>query len=343
MQAIVKYAPGPGNVALREMAVPAPGPGEVLTEVAYAGICGSDIHIRNWDIQLKLQPPVIIGHEFSGHIVALGEGVTGLQVGQAVVAETAVDSCGHCAACRRGHYNLCADKQTLGYVHNGCFARYVVTRAPRTYAIPQGVDLLSAAATEPLACVVHATLDQTRMGPGDRVVVAGPGTIGLLALQTAKASGASVAVTGATGDAERLALARELGADRTIDVTQENPVALLDDWTGGEGVDVYLECSGAPAAARLGFQVLRRLGQYTQIGLAGKPFEIDLAQVAYKGLRVSGSVGQRSPDWPRALRLLADGQVKTLPLISHRLPLADWEHGFALFESRACGKVILEP
>lgn len=343
MQALLKYAEGPGHVGLRDVPDPTPGPGQVLIEVAYAGICGSDIHIRNWDIQFILRPPVVMGHEFSGRIVALGEGVEGFAVGQAVVGETAIETCGTCAACKAGYYNLCAQKQTFGYVFDGCFARYVTMPARRVYALPDGIDLLSAAAMEPLACVVHSTLEQTCITPGDTVVVAGPGTIGLLALQTAKASGGRVIVTGARGDEERLKLAEALGAEAAVDATQSDLIQVLAAHGASEGADVYLECSGAPAAARTGFQVLRRLGRYTQIGLAGKPFEIDMATVAYKGLRITGGVGQRRTAWERAMTLLASGQVATRPIISHILPLDDWERGFELFESRQGVKIILQP
>jgi L-iditol 2-dehydrogenase len=343
VKALVKYASGPGNVGLRDWSEPTLRPGWMLVEIAYAGICGSDIHIRNWDIQIKLQPPVVMGHEFSGHILALGEGVTGFQVGQAVVCETGIDFCGHCAACMAGHTNLCADKQTMGYIYDGCFAKTMLIPAHRTHLIPAGVDLLSAAATEPLGCVVHATLDATRITAGDLVVVAGPGSIGLLALQTAKASGARVIVTGAKGDEGRLALAKQLGAEAAINVMEQDLDEVVREMSGGEGVDVYLECSGAPAAARAGFKVLHRLGQYTQIGLAGAPFEIDLSTVAYKGLRVNGSIGQRRADWVRSLKLMANGTVQIRPLISHELALEDWEEGFRLFESREGGKIILKP
>ena len=343
MQALVKYASGPGNVDLRTVPEPEPRRRQVMVEVTHAGICGSDLHIRKWDIQLLLRPPVIMGHEFSGHVAALGEGVTGLEVGQSVVSETAFKTCGHCTACKSGHENVCAGKQLIGYVHDGCFAQYVVVPADRVHPLPEGVDLLSAAATEPLACVVHATLELTRITPGDLVVVAGPGTVGLLSLQTAKSAGARVIVTGAGGDEKRLRLAQELGADLVVDVTQDDLNQIVRDESNGEGADIYFECSGAPAATRSGLQVVRRRGQYTQIGLASAPFEIDFATIAYKELKVTGSLGQKWTAWERALALLAEGKVVTRPLISHVLPLSEWERGFELFESKEGMKVVLTP
>ena len=339
----MKYAEGPGNVELRTVPEPSPGPDQVIVEVKYAGICGSDIHIRDWDIQLLLQPPVILGHELSGWIAALGEGVSGLEVGQAVTSETAFSTCGVCKVCHAGDYNACAQKKIIGYVYDGCFARYVVVPASCIHPLPEGVDLLSAAMTEPLACVVRGTLELTSITPGDVVVVAGPGSIGLLALQTAKAAGARVVVAGAAGDERRLELARDLGADTTVDTSQADLDRIVQGLTSGEGADIYLECSGAPAAARTGLRTLRRRGQFTQIGLAGAPFEIDFATIAYKELQVRGSLGQKWSAWKRALALLASGDVETRPLISHVVPLAEWERGFELFESREGGKIVLTP
>lgn len=343
MQALVKRASGPGNVALSTVPEPRPGPGQVMVEVQYAGICGSDPHIRDWDIQLLLRPPVIMGHEFAGNIATIGEDVGGLEIGQAVVSETAFKTCERCKACKSGHDNVCAHKELIGFVHNGCFARYVIVPAHRIHPLPEGVDLLSAVVTEPLACVVHATLELTRITAGDLVVVAGPGTIGLLSLQTSKSAGARVIVAGARGDEKRLELALELGADLVVDVTQEDLPQIVLGQSNGEGADIYFECSGTPAAARTGLQVVRRRGQYTQIGLAAAPFELDFATIAYKEIKVTGSLGQKWTAWERALTLLAEGKVATRPLISHVLPLSEWERGFELFESQEGIKIVLTP
>ena len=343
MQALVKYADGPGHIEVRTVPDPVPGPGQVMVEVKYAGICGSDLHIQHWDIQLPLRPPMIMGHECSGAIAALGEGVTGLEVGQEVTSESTMTSCGRCMACRAGHYNMCVSRVNMGFRRDGCFARYVAVPAHCIHALPEGVDLLSAALTEPLACVVRATLELTCITPADTVVVAGPGTIGLLALQTAVSAGAYVVVAGVHGDGDRLELARELGASVVVDVTQADLGERVRALTSGEGADVYLECSGAPASARAGLQVLRRRGQFCLIGLAGAPFEIDFATIAYKELHIAGSMSQTWSAWKRALALMASGDVATRPLVSHVLPLSEWEKGFRLLESRVGTKIVLTP
>lgn len=340
MIGLVKTAPGPGHLALREVAEPEPGPGQVVVEVQAAGLCASDLHIRDWDIKLNLKPPVVIGHEFAGRLHALGEGVPGLEVGDRVTSETAFFVCGRCRPCRSGEYNACARKELIGYVHNGCFAPYVRVPAERVHLVPPGVETMEAALCEPLASVVRGTLELTRIGPGDLVVVAGPGPIGLLALQVARSAGASVVVTGSTGDEARLELAGKLGAVRTVNVAQEKLGQVLGELGAQEGADVYLECSGAAPSVRAGLEAVRRRGQFTQIGLPAKPLELDFAQVAYKELVVHGSLGQRWSAWRTALSLLANGQVDVRALITHTFPLREWERAFECFEGREGLKIV---
>lgn len=343
MLALMKTAAGPGNLALQEIAEPRPGPGQVMIEVGAAGICASDLHIRDWNIQLNLRPPMVMGHEFAGTIAQLGEGVENLSVGQPVTSETAFSVCGRCIPCRTGDYNACAQKELIGYVHNGCFARYVVVPAQRVHPLPAGVDILSAALCEPLAVVVRAALELTEIRPGDLVVVAGPGPIGLLALQVARAAGARVLVSGAAGDEDRLNLALKLGAERTVNVLKEDLLSVIREMGHEEGADVYLECAGAAASVRAGLQVTRRRGQFTQVGIVASPFELDFSLIAYKELIVHGSLGQKWTAWRRALALLASGQVVTKPLISHEFPLTEWEKAFECFESRKALKVVFRP
>ena len=343
MKAIVKYAPGEGNVELRDVPEPRPGPGQVKIEVKAAGVCGSDIHIYHSDIKLALRPPVVMGHEFSGVIAEVGAGVSGFQVGERVTSETAAYVCGHCLSCRAGNYNTCPEKKLTGYVFDGCFARYCVVDARRLHRLPENVDFVAGALTEPLACCVHAILELTTISAGDVVAITGPGPIGLLGLQLVKAAGGYAIVCGASQDAERLKVARSLGADRTVDVQAEDTLAVVQGLTDGEGADVVLECSGVPAGARLGLNLVRRRGQYTQVGLFGRPFEIDFELIAYRELRVTGSLGQKWTAWRRALALMERGLVKTRPLVSHTFPLTAWREAFQVFEEKRGLKIILDP
>jgi L-iditol 2-dehydrogenase len=209
--------------------------------------------------------------------------------------------------------------------------------------LPGSVSLLSAVMCEPLACAVRGIYEQIHTSPGDLVVVAGPGGMGLLSMQLAKATGATVVVTGLPEDQERFKMALQLGADQVVDVLEEDLKALLLEMTNGEGADLYIECSGAPAAARVGLEVTRRRGQYLQLGLAGAPFEIDFAKIAYREIQVYGTLGQKWTAWERALKLLASGQVVTEPLLTDIFPLTEWETAFARFRSKQGIKIAMTP
>jgi len=343
MKAVVKYAHGRGNVELRDVPEPSPRPDEVMIEVKAAGICGSDIHIFDEDIKLPIKPPVIIGHEFSGVIAEVGSSVTKWKPGDRVTSETSVHVCGECIPCRTGNYNVCAEKRLIGYWFNGAFTKYCVVPSRLVYRLPDNVSFLSGALCEPLACCVNGVMEKTHIKPGDLVVIAGPGPIGLLSLQIAKSQSASVVLCGVSRDEKRLRLGEELGADLTVNVEEENPWRIVSKMTNGAGADVFIDCSGSPNAIRMGFQLVRRGGQYTQIGLTGKPFNLDFDLVAYKELIVRGSLGQRWTSWKTALKMLSKGLVKTEPLISDVLPLSQWEIGFRKVRMKEGIKVILKP
>jgi len=343
LKALVKFAPGRGNVEVRDVPEPAPGPGQVKVEVQAAGVCGSDLHIYHDEIAIAIEPPVVMGHEFAGVIVELGAGVERFSIGDRVTCETTAWSCGHCLQCRQGHYNMCAHRRVVGYSVDGCFAPYCVVHERQVHRLPEGVDLVAGALSEPLACCVHAVLELTSVTAGDMVVVAGPGPIGLICMQLARAAGATVVVAGTASDAERLSQARHLGAGLTVDLTSQDLAQIITDLTAGQGADVYFECSGSPASARQGLAITRRGGQYTQVGLFPRPFELAFDTIAYRELRVTGSLGQRSSSWRRGLALLGQGLVDTRSLVSHILPLDGWQEAFHLVESRQGLKVVLEP
>jgi L-iditol 2-dehydrogenase len=343
VKAIVKVALGKGNVEIREVPEPKPGFQQVKVEVKAAGVCGSDLHIYHDEIEIPIQPPVIMGHEFSGVIAEVGAGVKDLRVGDRVTCETTAWSCGTCLQCSMGHRNMCARRKVVGYAVDGCFARYCVANEGQIHNLPDNVDYLAGALTEPLACCVHAVLELTTISAGDVVAITGPGPIGLLCLQLVKAAGGFVILCGTSQDAERMQVGRRLGADATVDAGGEDALDLIAGLTRGQGADVFLECAGAPAAARLGLEATRRGGQYTQVGLFGGPFALRFDQIAYKELRVTGALGQRWTSWQRALSLMTQGKVDTNALVSHVLPLAEWREAFRLFEEKAGLKIVLEP
>jgi L-iditol 2-dehydrogenase len=341
MEALMKVARGVGNVELRQIDEPAPGSGQVLIEVRAAGICGTDLHI--YHDEFRTRPPVVMGHEVAGVVAALGVGVAGIQVGERVTTETYFSTCGACRFCRAGRPNLCADRMSIGSAVNGGFTRYVVVPARNLHRLPADVDDVAGALTEPLACVVHGALEQAQPLPGDLVVVAGPGAIGLLTLQAVRAAGARVVVLGTGQDERRLELARTLGAEHALNVERDDPAALVGELTDGRGADVVYECSGAGPAAQQLLGLVRRAGRYAQIGLFGKPVAWDLDQICYKELTVTGSNASTPTAWPRALALLAAGQVQTRPLVSDIFGLREWRQAFDAFEQKRGVKLVLRP
>ncbi len=341
MKAVMKVAPGIGNVEVRDIDEPQPPAGHVQIEVKAAGVCGTDIHI--YHDEFRSRPPVVMGHEVAGVVTELGEGVSGISLGDLVTTETYFYTCGICRYCRGGRPNLCANRLSIGSAVNGGFTRYLIVPAHNVHPLPENVGFLAGAVTEPLACVVHGVLELTQLIPGDLVVVAGPGTIGLLTLQVTKAAGARVVVLGTAADEERLSVARRLGADHTINVEQETPATLIAELSDGVGADAVYECSGAGAAAQQLLTLVRRQGQYAQVGLFGKPISWDLEQVCYKELRVTGSNASVPSAWPRALELMADGRVRTEPLVTGVFPLTEWQQAFELFGKRSGLKMVLQP
>ncbi|MEO8606620.1 MAG: zinc-binding dehydrogenase [Chloroflexota bacterium] len=342
MKAVMKVAGGVGNVELRDIPEPTPAPGQVRIKVLAAGICGTDLHI--YKDEFRSVPPVVLGHEVSGEIDALGEGVEGLNLGERVTTETYFSTCGECAYCRTGHENLCLNRRSIGSAVNGGFTNYVVVPARNIHHLPESVDFQAGALTEPLACVCHAVLTNRTVSPGDIAVIAGPGAIGLLALQVVKAAGATAVVLGTNGDEARMALARQLGADFVINVSQENPENLVKEITPeGFGADVVYECSGAGPAAQQLLTLARRGGRYVQIGLFGKPVAWDLDQVCFRELTVTGSNASVPSAWTRALQLLESGNVQTKPLITASYPVTGWQDAFEGFERKTAIKTLLLP
>jgi len=339
----MKVAPGIGQIALRDIETPVPGPGEVKLKVHAAGLCGTDIHI--YLDEFKSRPPVVLGHEVCGEVVGIGTGVTGVEAGDRVTAETYFSTCSRCRFCRAGQNNLCHHRCSIGSAVNGGFAEYLAVPATNLHQLPEHVSYQEGALTEPLACVVQGVqLCSTPVRGGEVAVIAGPGTIGLLTLQIAKAAGAEVVILGTDGDERRLAAAEEMGADHVFNVSGRDPLPLIEDITyAGLGADVVYECSGAgPAAAQL-LNLVRRRGRYVQVGLFGRPITWDLDQVCYKELIVTGSNASTPESWLRAVRMIANGTIDLQPLITHGFSLSEWRTAFDTFRAREGIKILFRP
>lgn len=331
MEAVRKTGPRPGDIELQDVRRPDAGPGEIVVDVAAAGVCGTDLHIL--DGSYGSRPPVTLGHEVSGTIAAVGPGVDSARIGERVALETFVSTCGVCDGCRGGAPNRCQQRVSIGSGADGGFAEQVLVPARNARVLPGSVSLAAGALSEPLACVCRSLFQPfPAVTPGDRVLVIGPGAVGLLAAQVARASGGVVTVLGTARDAERLAVATDLGLAATDDADH-----------APEEVDVVLECSGSAAGMALGIQRARRGGRYVQIGQRGDAVPIPLALVSFHELVITGGFASTPGSWDRAMQLLHDGVIQLDPLVSHRYPLQEWAEAFDAVRRSAGVKQLLCP
>ena len=340
MQAVVKVSAAPG-VELREMPVPVPGAGEVLVRVEAASVCGTDLHIYNWDpwAQGRIHPPLIPGHEFSGAVAAVGRGVTTVREGDMVSAEMHV-SCGKCLQCRTGQAHVCRHVRILGVDADGAFAGYAVIPETNIWKLTPSIPHYYATLLDPLGNAVHTVL----AGPiaARNVAVTGCGAIGLFSIAVARACGAA-RVFAIEVNAHRRRVAAEMGADMALDPAAGDAAERIFEATGGAGADVLLEMSGHPDAYRLGFRILRSGGRASLLGIPSRPFELDLARdVIFKGALVQGINGRRMFEtWFQMEALLAAGKLNLEPAITHRLKLSEFQKAMELLESGEAIKVVM--
>ena len=342
MKALVKYAKGAGNVDIREVEEPQCGDDQVKLEIAFCGLCGTDLHVLH--DTFRNFPPVILGHEFAGTVVEVGKNVSNTQTGERVagLGATAV-TCGQCTYCRSGYFIFCPNRRGMGHGVNGAFTRYVVMRPDQLYRIPANFTLEEAAMSEPFAAVVQAVTEIANVRIGDTALVSGPGPIGLLCLKLLVAEGVNVVVAGTSADTERMAAASRMGATAVIDIGKQNLGEAIREHTGGVGVDVAFECAGHAGSVRGCLESLRPMGRYIQVAICGQeiPFPIDL--IFYKQLTMSGSVCYTARTWDRMMKIYAEGRVRLDDLISSKLPLSEWRTAFQLCEDKKAIKVLLYP
>jgi len=342
MQAVVKAKAAPG-IELRDVPVPAPGPGEVLVRVQTASVCGTDLHIYDWDPWAKgrIHPPLIPGHEFAGVVAALGQGVSTVREGDLVSAEMHV-ACGKCLQCRTGLAHVCRHVRILGVDADGAFAGYAVIPEANIWRLSPSIPHDYASLLDPLGNAVHAVL----AGPiaARTVAVTGCGAIGLLSIAVAKVCGAA-RVFATEVNPYRRKVALEMGAELALDPTTDNVEKQILDATGGTGVDVLLEMSGHPEAMRLGFALLRTGGRASLLGIPSRPFELDFARdIIFKGATVQGINGRKMFEtWFQMEALLATGRLNLEPVITHRLKLSEFKTAMELLQSGEAIKVVMRP
>ncbi|MBK5292129.1 MAG: alcohol dehydrogenase catalytic domain-containing protein [Acidobacteriia bacterium] len=342
MLALVKYQKGEGNVELRQVEEPRCLAGQVKIEIAFCGVCGTDLHVMH--DTFRNFPPVTLGHEFSGTIVESGTGVDRMRAGdQVAVLPASAVHCGKCSYCRMGKFIFCPSRRGMGHGVNGGFTNYVVVREDQCYHIPDGWTLEEASLCEPFSAAVQAVSELTSLRLGDIALVSGPGPIGLMCLKLLVAAGIKTLVAGPIEDTARLDAAKRIGAAGIVNVSDPNWMEQVRDYTQGELVDVAFECAGHPASVNNCLEAVRPLGRYTQVGICGQKVNIQLDAVFYKMLEVRGSVCYSEQTWHRMMRILNQGSVRLADLITTRLPLTDWKKGFDLCMDKQAVKVLITP
>jgi L-iditol 2-dehydrogenase len=341
MKALRKLEPGDG-LTLAEVPQPEPTTGMALIRVCRAAVCATDVHLLH--DRFANSPPFTVGHEFAGVVAALGSGVTEVRIGDRVVSENNPLACGECRVCRKGFPNLCPQKRAFGIHSDGAFAPFVLLPSDLLHVIPEAVSLDAAALMEPTAVAAHALSGPCGIEEDDVVVVTGPGAIGLLCGEIARAMGASrVLMAGSAVDAEyRLPLAERLGLE-PVNVETENLQNRVSEVTGGLGADVVVEASGSRRAVQMIESVVRRAGRVSVVGITGR----DSIEVAWdrwigRGLCCYFSYGSVRKDWELGLRLLQEGRIDTESLITHRFPLTDWPLAFEATEKQTGIRALFE-
>ncbi len=343
MLALVKTQKGEGFIEVKEMPEPRPQPNEVLIEVKACGVCGTDIHVMH--DEFPYWPPVIMGHEFSGQIVEVGEAVTMWKGGERVVSEPHTRACGKCYLCRSGNIQICPEKRSPGWGIHGGFARYVVMPEHLIHRIPDTMTWEQGAMVEPTANVVADMLERARVEPEDFVVIMGPGPIGLTAAMCAKVEGArEVLITGTDADeALRLKTAREIGVDHVVNVQQQDVEQIVLELTDGRGADLVVDCSGAPAAISMIPRLVRKKGRICGIGLTGnRQVQLDWDMLMKKVCDLYFNMSTSYSSWDRTISLI-DKKIDVEKLITHKLPITRWQEGFEAIETQQALKVILYP
>ncbi len=344
MKALVKTAKGVGNIELRDVPEPTMAPDQVMLEIKATGICGTDIHILH--DAFPYWPPVIMGHEFAGEIIAVGDQVEGWQVGDRVVGEPHTLACGKCYLCRTGNIQICPEKRSPGWGIDGAFTKYLPYPPHLLHRIPDTMTYEEAALVEPTANIVTDVLERAKVEPEDFVVVLGPGPIGLTAAMAARAEGArAVMLVGVEADEPlRLKTARELGIDHVVNLQQEDPVEKCLELTDGRGADLLVECSGAPPAIASTPQYIRKLGRICAVGLTGKrPVEFDWDAAQAKVCTIIFNMSTFYTSWDRAISMIASGKINAKAITTHILPLERWQEGFDAIENMEALKVVLIP
>lgn len=337
-QAVVNYAPEKGSVEIREIPLPGFGDDDILLEVANVGVCGSDLHQWTADHSWPVNYPVVLGHEFGGHIAEVGARVNGWKKGDRVVSETAAVIDLNNPMTRAGLYNLDPTRKGFGYGVNGAMTKYVRVPARCLHNVPDNLPFEQACLTEPCCVAFNAVVSNARIIPGDRVIVLGPGTIGILCAAMARLCGAEVAVVGLEHDRGRLEIARHYGCEVIIGDATE--------WArdrDGLGADCVIDAAGVSATLRIAIQLVRPNGQVAKVGWGPQPLNFSLDPLVQKNVKLHGSFSHNWPIWERVIALLASGALDVRPIIGGVWPITSWREAFEKMHHGEVVKSVLKP
>lgn len=336
--AVVNYSPEKYAVELRDVEIPSIGPEDVLMEVAAVGVCGSDLHQWTADHSWPVNYPVILGHEFGGRIAEVGERAGPWQVGDRVVSETAAIIDPYNPMSRSGQYQLDPTRKGFGYGTNGAMTRFVRVPARCLHRVPDGLDLSIACLTEPCCVAYSAVVSNGDVKPGDRILVLGPGPIGLLCAAIAKLQGAIVGVVGLERDRIRFDAVRKYGCEPIIGDCRD--WAFAADGLGADGV---IDAAGVSATLKTAIEVVRPGGWISKVGWGRDPINFSLDPLVQKNVRLQGSFSHNWPIWERVLRLLSTGLLDLSPIMGGIWPLEHWHEAFETMHSGTIAKAVLKP
>ena len=338
MDAIVKPVAGPG-LELRQVPVPQPGPGEVLIKVRKTAICGTDVHIYNWDpwAQEHIKAPMTIGHEYVGEVAELGAGVTGLTVGQRVSGEGHI-TCHRCRNCHTGNIQWCKDTLGVGVDRDGAFAEYVCIPQENVIVIDESLPEDVVAFFDAFGNATHTALMFDLVG--EDVLITGAGPIGIIAAGVCKFAGARRVIITDVND-HRLALAKKMGVDAAVNTAKEDLNQVMKEQGLTEGFDVGLEMSGNGMAFQQMVNAMRNGGKISLLGISNKPVAMDMNTIICKGLTLQGIYGRKMDTWHQ-MSYMVQGGLDVSPVITHRFHYTEFEKGFEAMNSGMSGKVILD-
>ena len=352
MKAVVLY--GKGKTELRDVPVPEIGDGDILLEIKAAGICGGDVHFYDGTMDGLGGYPMVLGHEFAGVIAKAGKNVDPFwKPGDRVVSENTGYACGRCPACQSGNLVSCEHRETLGCSMDGGFTKYVKIpeQILRLYPncmfhIPDNLSFEEATVLEPASNAYKAVIQEGGIMPGDNLVVFGAGTLGLMTVQLGKIAGAAkIILIGMSKDKKtRFELGKKLGATHILASDEEpNIVEKVREIAGPDGVAVVVDAAGAPICLNQATQMVRPIGRVIRIGMNDAPYGYGLNDVNVKSITIRGHMGYNTISWRNNISLAAAGILDLKSIISHRMPLSDFNRGFELTISQEATKVILTP